>query len=442
MDHSSIKPLAAHLFICTNSKESGAFCAAKDSKALRDRMKSWVESEHPEWKGAVRINASGCLGHCRRGVAAVLYPEGKWFLQLSGTDDKILQDALEDSMNRSVASGSTPTSEAADVFLLHFGGPETEADVKPFLENIFADPFILRAPAFVRYWLGRFIANRRLRKAVSQYESIGYSPINKFTEVQARHLEKHLNLIRPGTKVHVVNRYTAPRAENVLKNLPAIERNRVFLLTLYPHFSHATAGSSIFEFDQFWRSLRPSDRRPMTRVMSWWSQPSFLDYSADLVREALVETLAEAPASNRSGKITVLFSAHGLPESYMKRGDPYPHEIRAHVAELEARMRRWLPKDIDIAFELSFQSRVGPVKWLQPYTEAALASLGAVRGGQLIMVPISFVSDHIETLYEMDVTYRDLAMQAGFSGWRRVRLPNDEERLASCLAEALLHHGL
>ncbi|NDE15170.1 ferrochelatase [bacterium] len=329
-----------------------------------------------------------------------------------------------------------------DVFLLHFGGPTSSAEVQPFLTELFEDPFILRVllPEGARKALGRFIARRRVPKADSQYRVIGYSPINRYTDIQARHLEKKLREIHPNTNVHVINRYTAPRAVDVVRGLDTRVRRRVFLLTLYPHFSHATAGSSMFDFDKAWRLCHGSDHDKMTRVSSWWHQRDYLEYSWELLRESLQSAL---DASARSGdpRITVLFSAHGLPVKYLRRGDPYPHEIRAHFAELEARARKWLPPAADVAFELSFQSRVGPVEWLRPYTEDMIARLGRERGGQLVMVPVSFVSDHIETLYEMDVTYKADAAKAGFTGWHRVTMPNDDERLAHCLRQTLVTHG-
>jgi ferrochelatase len=332
-----------------------------------------------------------------------------------------------------------------DVFLLHFGGPTASAEVRPFLEALFDDPFILRAPlpSPVRKMLGRFIARRRTAKADKQYQAIGYSPINRYTEAQARLLETRLREIRPDTHVHVINRYTAPRASDVVRNFDPAAARRIFLLTLYPHFSHATAGSSMFDFDKAWRLYAGDDHPVMTRITSWWFQKTFLDYSWDLLRESLAAAVeaASGATGERARRITVLFSAHGLPKKYLRRGDPYPHEIRAHFAELKARAVKWLPPGIDIVFELSFQSRVGPVEWLQPYTEDMIARLGRERGGQLVMVPVSFVSDHIETLFELDVTYKNDAEKAGFSGWHRVRVPNDDPKMADCLRETLLNHG-
>ncbi len=332
-----------------------------------------------------------------------------------------------------------------DVFLLHFGGPTSSAEVEPFLTELFEDPFILRVllPEFLRKMLGRFIARRRVPKSDAQYRAIGYSPINRYTEIQARLLEKKLREIRPKTRVHVINRYTAPRAGEVVRHFDPRESRRVFLLTLYPHFSHATAGSSMFDFDKAWRLCHGDEhegRMAMTRIPSWWFQRDYLDYSWDLLKASMEPALAAAKKSDNK-RITVLFSAHGLPAKYIRRADPYPHEIRAHFAELRARTLKWVPRDVDVAFELSFQSRVGPVEWLKPYTEEMIARLGRERGGQLVMVPVSFVSDHIETLYEMDVTYKADAAKAGFSGWHRVGVPNADERLAHCLRQTLVDHG-
>lgn len=332
-----------------------------------------------------------------------------------------------------------------DIFLLHFGGPTSCAEVEPFLTELFEDPFILRMllPDSIRKMIGRMIARRRVPKADGQYKAIGYSPINRFTEVQARHLEAAMREIRPDTHVHVINRYTAPRAADVVRRFDPKRPGRLFLLTLYPHFSHATAGSSMFDFDRAWRMYAGSDHPAMTRIASWWFQKDYLEYSWQLLRASLEAALAQArnASSGRDRRVTVLFSAHGLPVKYLRRGDPYPHEIRAHFAELKARAAAAFPEEADVSFELSFQSRVGPVEWLKPYTEDMIAGLGRERGGHLVMVPISFVSDHIETLYEMDVTYKELARAAGFTGWHRVAMPNEDKRLALCLRETLLNHG-
>ena len=325
------------------------------------------------------------------------------------------------------------------VVLLNFGGPASAAAVQPFLNRLFEDPFIIRAPLplSMRRWLARRIATKRTAKAAEEYAAIGYSPINRFTEIQARHLEAALQAQRPGAKVLVCNRYTAPSASEVVAQLD-LQKERLFLITLYPHLCHSTTVSSLRDFDLALRSLPGGRHLPSTRVFSWWFHPRFLAHGTQRILDRLRSLL-----SSGSEPITVLFSAHGIPTRYDERGDPYVTETRGHVAALRERVSSALGGSGDrVQWRLSFQSRVGPVEWVRPYTDESIAELGRSHGGTLLMVPISFTSDHIETLWEMDRTYRDLALASGFTRFDRVVPANDDPELAACLAEVLLQHGL
>ncbi len=331
-----------------------------------------------------------------------------------------------------------------EVILLNFGGPTRAEEVEPFLYRLFLDPFIIRSkmPDFLRRLLARRIAKKRTPKATAEYQKIGFSPINRLTEIQARLLETELKKIRPHSRVRVANRYTAPFADDVVKGVdPA--KCRLFLLTLYPHFCHSTTVSSIRDFDLAFERQHGHREIPSVRVFSWWQNPRYLAHGAKKLREALEKTLSGEP----NEPITILFSAHGIPERYNTRGDPYVTETKAHFAELKRRTEEWL-QTVDggkqtrrCHWELSFQSRVGPVEWVRPYTDEKIAELGKTRGGTLVIVPISFTSDHIETLYEMDHTYRALALASGFKGYSRAAPSNDDPELAACLADVLRQHG-
>jgi ferrochelatase len=332
-------------------------------------------------------------------------------------------------------------SPATAVFLLNFGGPQKAAEVEPFLVQIFADRYILRAPlgGVLRRLLARRIARHRTPETVRQYSAIGYSPINAYTQRQAEHLQQALRLVRPHTRVRVINRYTPPFASEVVPHVD-VTHTRLFLLPLYPQYCHSTTLSSLQETDTAIRARRPQGGMPVMKILSWWHNRMFLDYGWRLLADTL------APVMRCAGQIHVVFSAHGIPQAYAARGDPYPQEIRAHYQALCARGRRWVRQQGSSAdkvhWHLSFQSRVGPVAWLKPYTTDVITSLGRAQGGHLILVPPSFVSDHIETLYEMDITYRALALQHGFATYARVRCPNDDPYLARCFTDILLQHGL
>jgi len=336
-----------------------------------------------------------------------------------------------------------------DVVLMNFGGPTKQEEVEPFLRRLFEDPLILRLPlpepfrSLAQKWLASMIVSRRLGAITENYRHIGYSPINRYTQEQARILQGLLRKKRPNTFVHVANRYTPPFAQDVVRELPD-HPERLFLVTLYPHFSHATSGTSIRDFDQSWKLRSGRETKGGTRVFSWWWHPRWIEYTTrELCRSIELAVKQNVGGKGGDQKISVVISAHGLPQSYADRGDQYPHEIAAHYGEMRRRALLWLQENfptLDCVFELSFQSRVGRMEWTRPYTEDVILDM-AKRGGALVMAPISFVSDHIETLHEMDVTYRDSALKNGFASFYRVKLPNGDPVVAECLADVLVHHG-
>lgn len=325
-----------------------------------------------------------------------------------------------------------------EVILCNFGGPTSESEVEPFLRRLFEDPFIIRAPIgpTLRRLLARRIATKRAPKAAHEYAKIGFSPINRMTDAQGRELERLLKAIRPNTTVHVVNRYTAPFAADVVKKL-VVPQSRLFILSLYPHICHSTTVSSYRDFDLAFEAHFGHRDVPSTRVFSWWHNRRYLDYAAGKLKEGLARALPLTPGA----PVRVVFSAHGVPLRYQNRGDPYVNEIAAHFAELKARGEASLGADASrVSWHLSFQSRVGPVEWVKPYTEETIRELAA-GGGTLLLVPISFTADHIETLFEMDVTYQELGRAHGFKAYARVEPGNDDPALAACLADVLVQHG-
>jgi ferrochelatase len=259
-----------------------------------------------------------------------------------------------------------------------------------------------------------------------------------YTQRQADYLQHELRALHPNTRVRIINRYTSPFAREVLPHVDLLH-TRLFLLPLYPQFCHSTTSSSIQDTDVAIRALTQQCLIPAVKIFSWWHNRMFLDYSWSLLAEALTPVLC------RDGPIHVVFSAHGIPQSYAWRNDPYPQEISAHYQALCERGRRWVRQNgvsaAKVQWHLSFQSRLGPVAWLKPYTTDVITNLNQGKGGHLIMVPISFISDHLETLYEMDITYRELALHNGFATYARVRCPNDDSQLARCLKDILLQHG-
>jgi ferrochelatase len=308
------------------------------------------------------------------------------------------------------------------VLLLNMGGPDSEAAVAPFLANLFLDPEILPLPLprFLRGFVARRIASSRAEKVIPRYRLLGgKSPQGEITARQAAALEAALNAAAPGRwKALVAMRYWHPFTAEALEEAAALRPARLVALSLYPHYSRAVGGSSIGELH---RELR---RRPLgcpTRyVEHFFRHPLFLKAHADRIAAAL----AGFPGGGRDA--FVLFSAHNLPEKLIRGGDPYLDQVRATVDGL-------LPAIGDRPWRLAFQSRSGPVKWLAPEVAETLRALAAEGRKQVLMVPLSFVSDQIETLFEIDMTYAEEARRAGVD-FRRTPAFNDAPDFIALLA--------
>jgi len=301
------------------------------------------------------------------------------------------------------------------VLLLNLGGPERIQDVGPFLYNLFVDPEIIRLPIpALQKPLAWLISTLRSSKSQEAYRSIGGgSPLRRITEQQARELQSELRQRGIEATSYVAMRYWHPFTESAVADLKADGIEEVVVLPLYPHFSISTSGSSFRELQRL-RQLDPAFQQlPLRCIRSWFDHPGYVRSMAELIAD-------QVRASDVPGEAHVFFSAHGVPKSYVEEaGDPYQQEIEACteliMAELESILGAKNPHT------LAYQSRVGPVEWLKPYTEEALEALGEAKTRDLVVVPISFVSEHIETLEEIDIEYRELATEAGVVNFRRVR---------------------
>lgn len=287
------------------------------------------------------------------------------------------------------------------VVLFNLGGPDRPEAVRPFLYNLFADPAILRLPAPARQGLAWLIAKRREATARHIYDQMGgSSPILGQTLAQAAATERKLGA---GWRVFVAMRYWHPLARETVRQVALWRPRRVVLLPLYPQFSTTTTASSFSD----WRKAANAVGlyAPTTGVCCYPVEAGFVATQAEFVKAAL----AEAPRPCR-----VLFSAHGLPQRIVDQGDPYPVQVEATARAVVTALA--LP---GLDWRISYQSRVGPLAWLGPATDAEIRQAGA-DGVALIVVPIAFVSEHSETLVELDLEYAKLAKDAGVSHYRRV----------------------
>jgi ferrochelatase len=317
-------------------------------------------------------------------------------------------------------------SERTAVVLFNLGGPDSLDSVRPFLFNLFADPDIFKFPlGFVTQKLFAYmISRRRAPEARKGYAAIGgKSPLLENTRAQAIALQ--LALTEEGAyDVYVCMRYWHPLTKEVVAELKQKSYAQLVLLPLYPQYSATTSGSS---YNEFMRQCKRQHYRPETVYIEHW-------YESDTYQRAIVEAIqseAEKLPDPDPSNIELLFSAHGLPQKIVDSGDPYAQHIVA-TYEAIADALDW-PNT-----SLCFQSRVGPLAWLKPYTEDVIKTKAQAGTEQILVYPIAFVSDHVETLYELGIQYSELAKQQGVTHYRVVPALNDNPLLIEALKECVL----
>ncbi|HIK34492.1 MAG TPA: ferrochelatase [Thermosynechococcus sp. M98_K2018_005] len=311
------------------------------------------------------------------------------------------------------------------VLLLNLGGPDRPEDVRPFLYNLFSDPEIIRLPfRWLQKPLAWFISTSRARRSQANYAQIGGgSPLRRITEQQARALKDALGRIGIEANLYIGMRYWYPFTEEAIAQIKADQIRDLVILPLYPQFSISTSGSSFRLLESLWNQDPELQKIRYTLIPSWYNHPGYVAAMADLIRQEL----DKCPNPDEA---VIFFSAHGVPKSYVtEAGDPYQEEIEACVKLIMAALNR--PN----THVLAYQSRVGPVEWLQPYTEDVIPELAAQGVKTLVIVPISFISEHIETLQEIDIEYREIAEEAGIEVFRRVPALNDHSGFISALAQ-------
>ncbi len=318
----------------------------------------------------------------------------------------------------------TPNSHSVAVVLFQLGGPDSLAAVEPFLVNLFSDPDIIDFPfaRLARPTLARLVARHRAGKVRHHYEEIGGgSPIRTLTELQARALQQQLQSSL-NARVWVALRYWHPLTEEVAREVAAARPDELVLLPLYPQYSRVTTGSSLNEWK---RQASRLGEIPAQVVREFYSHPLYLD--------ALVENISQSLARFPSGdSVAMVFSAHGVPMSVIEAGDPYSQQTEETV-ELVMRRGRWPHPHV-----LCYQSRVGPGRWTEPTLHATLENLRAGGATRVLVVPISFVTEHIETLHEIDIEAREQAAKLGFQQFEMMPALNDSPTFIHCLADLVL----
>ncbi|GFY86444.1 ferrochelatase 2 [Actinidia rufa] len=389
--------------------------------------------------------------------------------------------ALLTSKTPDLSSMPLTGDEKIGVLLLNLGGPETLDDVQPFLFNLFADPDIIRLPRLFRFLqrpLAQFISVLRAPKSKEGYASIGGgSPLRQITDAQAGSFLLYSNTRKPRAlglgskpspkrqetmslklsfiedevfmdlglyaeelrkalcaknvpaKVYVGMRYWHPFTEEAIEQIKSDGIKKLVVLPLYPQFSISTSGSSLRLLEGIFREDEYLVNMQHTVIPSWYQREGYIKAMANLIEKELRNF-------DYPDKVMIFFSAHGVPLAYVEEaGDPYKAEMEECIDLIMEELEK---RRITNAYTLAYQSRVGPVEWLKPYTDETIIELGQKGVKRLLAVPISFVSEHIETLEEIDVEYKELALESGIEKWGRVPALGCEPTFISDLADAVI----
>ena len=308
------------------------------------------------------------------------------------------------------------------IILFNLGGPDKIESVEPFLFNLFYDPAILNLPTFLRYPLAKIISNRRAPVAKKIYQELGgSSPILKLTKEQSVALETRLNQNQTVDqyKCFIVMRCWNPRAKDVINNVKLYAPEEVILMPLYPQYSAATSGSSIKE----WKDICKKDNYKVktSTICCYPTDQNFINaHTKEIIKK--IKNLKN---------FKLIFSAHGLPEKNIKRGDPYQWQVEQSVERIIESLN-----DENLDWILSYQSRVGPLKWIGPSTEDIIVE-NSKLDKHIVLVPIAFVSEHSETLVELDIEYKELAEANGCKNYTRVPALGINEDFIKALSQLI-----
>lgn len=319
-----------------------------------------------------------------------------------------------------------PDTKPTALILLNMGGPDSLSAVEPFLYNLFSDRELIQLPAgaLLQKPFAKIISYFRAKKVVENYRLIGgRSPLLEWTQKQAAGVAQRLGSC---FKPYVIMRYWHPRAEEVLAEIKTTGIETAVVVSMYPHYTGATTGSSVNDFKRAVAKIFPELEYQL--IEEWYDWPGYLDSLANRVNEGL-NTFHDLMRDD----VQILFSAHALPQKFIDRGDPYKQQVETTVQKVMQRVGHY-------DWSIAYQSRSGPVKWMEPGTEETIRQLADSGHRALLMVPVSFVSDHIETLEEIDVEYRDLAITHGIVNFYRAPSLNDHDDFLAAMADLVREH--
>eukprot|EP01099_Mayorella_cantabrigiensis_P005641 TRINITY_DN4580_c0_g1_i1.p1 TRINITY_DN4580_c0_g1~~TRINITY_DN4580_c0_g1_i1.p1 ORF type:complete len:376 (-),score=94.27 TRINITY_DN4580_c0_g1_i1:63-1157(-) len=329
---------------------------------------------------------------------------------------------------------AVPSKRVTGIVMFNLGGPSTTNDVYPFLLRLFSDREIIQLPA--QPLLAKYIAVTRTPKVQKHYQEIGGgSPILKWTKTQGEQMIAKLDQLSPETaphKYYIAFRYINPLTEETLRQMKEDGVTRAVGFTQYPQFSCSTTGSS---FNELWRqtkALNFEKEFQWSLIDRWYQHPRLIQSFVERVIDALNKLTPEDRA-----KAVLIFSAHSIPTARVDKGDAYPQECSATVAKVVDELRS---RGYNNKYVLAYQSQVGPRPWLGPKTPDVITGLSRKGFKHQIIIPIAFTSDHIETLFEIDIEFKEIAEKSGVKNFIRAESLNDSDTFSTALAEVVSSH--
>jgi ferrochelatase len=315
------------------------------------------------------------------------------------------------------------------VVLFQLGGPDSIESIQPFLYNLFSDPDIINFPgAFLaRRYIAKLISLSRAKIVAMNYQQIGgRSPIIDLTFAQANELQKKLDAIF-SAKVFVAMRYWHPSTEEVVRELKKERFSKVILLPLYPQYCKATTASSLNEWNRI--CIKMDYQKIQTKfINSFHDHPLYVEAIADNINIAYSKF-----SQQNAGNIDLVFSAHGVPVSYIEAGDPYQKQIEETI-QLVVNKGQW-----ESPHYICYQSKVGPMKWLKPSLKDMITRLASAGRKNILVIPIAFVTEHIETLHEINIEARKEALHLGITQFEMMPALNSHPKFIQCLSELVLN---
>ncbi len=313
--------------------------------------------------------------------------------------------------------------EKYGIILAYMGGPENRKEVRPFLANLFNDPHIINIPQPIRFLVSRMIAYSRAGTAREHYDEIGGgSPLKKFTSIQAEKLSEKLNGRGFDCTVRTGYSYSHPFIKEAMASFKNEPVAKIVAIPLYPQYSITTFGSIARDFKAAAKKYGMEENLDM--VQAYYDHDLHIAASVDLLEKALEKI-------NLDDDYRVVFTAHSLPQSVIDKGDPYKDEVEKTVGLI---LKKVNIKD----YVLSFQSKIGPVKWIQPSTMETIRKAGADGVRQLVVMPIGFTCDHVETLHELDIELAEIAHDSGVEHFVRAGVFNDHPQFIELLADLVI----